>query len=179
MITAFLKVQNSSPTWERLQCSSNGSDSLLIFSCIYSISVTPLSYLSRLGFVSHGAPARGQSSASPSPRLSSTGSEGWAALLSGLLCGAVRLSSHYSHYDYWGCCYHFNQVSQDCTVNQRGVLPPLYPEPNSFLFFSAALSDKKQSYFTLQRLYLSPLLLLLKIPLMLPSIPCTPSSYQS
>lgn len=73
-------------------------------------------------------------------------------------------------------------MSQDRTVNQRGVLPPLYPGPDSFLFFNAALSDKKQSYFTLHRLYLSPLLFLLKIPLSLPPppiIPCTPSLYQS
>lgn len=68
-------------------------------------------------------------------------------------------------------------MSQDRTVNQRGVLHPLYPGPDSFLFFNAALSDKKQSYFTLHRLYLSPLLFLLKIPLVLPPSSLGPLPY--
>lgn len=47
----------------------------------------------------------------------------------------------------------------------------LYPRVDSFLFFSTVLSDKKQSYFTLHRLHLSPLLRLLSIPLCLPHHP--------
>lgn len=63
------------------------------------------------------------------------------------------------------------------TVNQRGGLALLYPGPDSFLFFNAALSDKKQSYFTLHRVYLSPLLFLLKIPLLLPTSSLAPLPY--
>lgn len=39
------------------------------------------------------------------------------------------LSSHCSHYDYRGCCYHFKQVSPDHTVNQKCIPPPSSASP--------------------------------------------------
>lgn len=70
-------------------------------------------------------------------------------------------------------------MSLDGTGNQR-CASLLYPGPNSFLSFNAALSDKNQSYFTLHRLsFLLYFSLLSMPPPPQPLIPCTLFMYQS